>query len=102
MLARAPKQLGIHVGIGRDQSGGLDSTLRNEAAELSAPFQHIARFLAVAGRAIKGSLDDFLIGQRNIEARAELAQLALVELFLLMGDVAAFAGLAETVAFDRF
>ena len=41
------------------------------------------------------------VGNRNAEAAAELDQLLLVELLLLMGDVAAFARLAQPIALDR-
>ena len=42
-----------------------------------------------------------LVGDRDFEAVAEVAQLLFVQLLLLMGDVAAFAGLAQSVALDR-
>ena len=58
-------------------------------------------FRAVERRAVKGRLDDFFIGQWNVEAAAKLAQLFFVHLFLLMRDIAAFAGFAQAVAFDR-
>ena len=44
---------------------------------------------------------DLLVGERNIEARAENPQLVFVELFLLVRDVLAFARFAEAVALDR-
>ena len=75
--------------------------MRHEAAQLFAPLQQVLGFRAVERRAVKGRLDDFFIGQRNVEAAAKLAQLAFVELFLLMGDIAAFAGFAQAVALDR-
>ena len=43
----------------------------------------------------------FFIRNRDAEARTEHAQLFIVQLFLLMRDVLAFAGFAEAVALDR-
>ena len=44
----------------------------------------------------------FIIGDGNSEARTEHLQLIVVQLFLLVGDVLAFAGLAQAVALDGF
>ena len=41
-----------------------------------------------------------LVGNRNLKARPEVLQLLLVELLLLVGDVAALARLAQPVALD--
>ena len=46
-------------------------------------------------------MDGFL-GNRNVEALAEVDHFVFVELLLLMRDVAAFAGFAESIAFDGF
>ena len=54
-----------------------------------------------SGRAIERHLDAILIGERNVEARAENTQLFFVELLLLVRDVLAFASFAEAVALDR-
>ena len=56
---------------------------------------------AVFGRTVERQSGDFFVGDRNAEARAELAQLLFVELLLLVRDVAAFAGFAQSVALDR-
>ena len=61
----------------------------------------ILHFRAVVGGAIERGLGDFFVGDRDAEARAEGPQLVFVQLLLLMGDVLAFAGLAEAVALDR-
>ena len=66
-----------------------------------APLQQVLGFRAVERRAVKGRLDDFFIGQWYVEAGAKLAQLAFVELLLLMGDIATFAGFAQSVTLDR-
>ena len=42
----------------------------------------------------------FVVGNRNPEARAEHLQLVVVQLLLLVGDVLAFASFAQAVAFD--
>ena len=42
-----------------------------------------------------------LVGNRDAEAGAELGQLLLVELFLLMRHIAAFAGFTQAIALDR-
>ena len=44
----------------------------------------------------------FVIGNRNPEARAEHLQLIFVQLFLLVSDVLAFARLAKPIALNRF
>ena len=41
------------------------------------------------------------VGKRDPESRAKFAKLIFVELLLLVGDVLAFTGFAESVAFDR-
>ncbi len=80
----------------------LALTLRSgtKPPQLLSPFQQILGFGTVQRRAIEGRFDDFFVGDRNVEATAELAQLPLVQFLLLMGDVAAFAGFAQAVAFD--
>ena len=52
------------------------------------------------GGTIERRLGDFLVADRNVEARAEFAQFLFVQLFLLMRNVAAFAGFAQAVALD--
>ena len=42
----------------------------------------------------------FVVGNRNAEARTKLRQLVLVQFFLLMGDVLAFACFTQAVALD--
>ena len=74
---------------------------RHVAAERRAAFLEVFDLGAVVGGAIERRLGDFAVGDRNREAAAEGAQLLFVHLLLLMGDVLAFAGLAETVALDR-
>src|SRR5262249_21359666 len=74
---------------------------RQAAAQLAATFEQELNLPAVVRRAVEGSVVYIVIRDRNTKARAELGQLIFIELLLLMSDVAAFAGFAETVAFDR-
>ena len=53
------------------------------------------------GRKKLDVLDDF-IGERNLEAVAELDQIGLAQLLLLMRGIAAFGDLAQPVALHRF
>src|SRR5262249_57723406 len=71
------------------------------AGELGGRFEQELNCPAVVRRAVEGSVGYIVIRDRNTKARAELGQLIFIELLLLMSDVAAFAGFAETVAFDR-
>ena len=65
-----------------------------------APLAHVLDLGAVLGGPVERRLADLGVRDRNAEARAERAQLVLVHLLLLVGDVLAFARLAETVALD--
>src|ERR1044071_1976256 len=67
-----------------------------------ATLQQIPRLRAVRRRAVKRRVRDLLVADGNVEARAEFAKFLLVELFLLMRNIPAFAGLAQAVAFDCF
>ena len=73
---------------------------RHVAAKLLAALLHVLDFGAVVGRAIERRVVQFAVGNRNAEARAEDLQLVVIQLFLLVRDVLAFAGFAESVAFD--
>src|SRR5579863_10041592 len=78
-----------------------DFTFRQVAAELLAAFLHVSDFWTVVGRAIKRRVVQFVVGDRNSEPRTEDPQLIVVQLLLLVRDVLAFAGFAESVALDR-
>ena len=54
----------------------------------------------VRRRAEERRLGDFLVADRHAEPRAKLAQFLFVQLLLLVGDVAAFAGFAQAVTLD--
>ena len=55
---------------------------------------------AVLRRAVERRIARGFVGNRDLETGLEVGDLVLVELLLLVADVAAFAGLAETVALD--
>ena len=74
---------------------------RHVSAELLAARLHVFDFGAVVGRAVERRLVQFVVGNRNSEARAEHLQLVFVQLFLLVRDVLAFARFAQSVALDR-
>ena len=82
---------------------GRDVAFRQKAAQ--SFLRRSSRYLVSGlsgGGPIERRLRDLFVADRNVEARAELAQLLLVQLLLLMRDVAAFAGFAEAIAFDGF
>ncbi len=62
----------------------------------------IADFGTVVGRTVKGRVVQFFVRNRNTEARTEDAQFVFVQLFLLMGNVLAFASFTKSVALDGF
>ena len=72
----------------------------HETAQRLAVLLQVAHFRAVGRRLVEVGVGRLLVGNGNLEAAAELDQLGLVELLLLVGDVAAFAGLAQPVALD--
>src|SRR6202030_4878379 len=56
---------------------------------------------AVFRRAIEWNFDAVLIVKRNAEARTKNLQLLFIQFFLLVGNVLAFAGFAQTVSLNR-
>ena len=74
--------------------------LRHVSAQLLAALLHVLDFRAVVGRTIERRVVQFFVGNRNAEARTEHAQFVVVQLLLLVGDVLAFAGFAQSVALD--
>ena len=88
-------------GTRRERRALARRRLRHVAAERRAPLLQVLTLLAVVGRAVEGRLEQIAVGDRDAEAVAEVAQLLLVQLLLLVGDVASLAGLAEAVALDR-
>src|SRR5439155_24770247 len=68
--------------------------------EFLSPLQKIFRFAVPRCGAEKWRFGDFFVADRDAEALSELAEFLFVELLLLMRDVAAFTGFAQTVALD--
>ena len=79
---------------------GAHFALRQVAAQLLAAFLHVADFRTVIRGTMERRVVQFLVGDGNPEARAEHAQLVFVQLFLLVSDVLAFTGLAQSIALD--
>ena len=101
--ARAFEKLGEEIELGHVEfrRTGIDLARGQKAAERLAPFEQILRLRAVRRRTVKRRFGNDVVADGNVEPRAEFAQLLLVHLFLLMRNVAAFAGFAEAVAFHR-
>ena len=78
----------------------IDRTARNVSAQLLAAFLEILYFRTVLSGLVEWSLLYFVVGDRNAETRSESEQFIFVHFFLLVGDVAAFAGLTHAVALD--
>ena len=90
-------------GAGRGGQGFACGAARwQEAAEFFAARLQVLHFGAVVGRSVEWGQRDVFVGDGNAEAGAEFAEFVFVQFFLLVGDVAAFAGFAESVAFDGF
>ncbi len=71
------------------------------APQLLPALLQVAHFGAVLGGTVERGAGHLLVRDGDAEAGAELAQLVLVQLLLLVGDVLAFAGLAQAVALGR-
>ena len=70
------------------------------AAQQAAALVQVAISGLSVGRPVERRVARRFVGNRNFEARAEVRDLLLVELLLLVRDVAAFAGFAQAVALD--
>ena len=70
------------------------SSLGKVAAQFPAALLEITDLGALLGRTVERDGMDTILGDGNLEAAAEVLHLLLIELFLLVGDVAALAGLA--------
>ena len=70
------------------------------AAERLAALAQVLHLRAALVEAQERHLGELLVGDRQLEAVAELAQIVLAHLLLLMGDVLAFARVAHAVALD--
>ena len=100
--AAALQKLLEELVVGADETASTHIPLRNVSAELRAPRLQILDLRAVLGRPIERPRRMHSSSfERNLEARAEFAQLFFVELLLLVRDVLAFARFAQAVALDR-
>ena len=65
-----------------------------------AAFEQILHLRRIGGGAVERGLVDVFVGDGHAEAGAKVPQFLLVHFLLLVGDVASFAGFAESVALD--
>ena len=80
---------------------GVRDARRHRARPAPRAARGVLHLRAVVRRLVERRLGHALVGDRNAEPRAELAQFLFVELLLVVGDVAAFAAFAQAVALDR-
>jgi hypothetical protein len=74
--------------------------LRHVSTQPAPLLVQVGHFRAVRGRPVELGVARGFFRNGDLEARPEVLQLLLVELLLLVGDVAALARLAQPVAFD--
>ena len=84
----------------RAQRRGLDHAPGHKPTELAAALQQILDLRRVLGRTIEGRFHDVFVSNGNVESGAEFTQLLFVHFLLLVRNVAAFAGFAQSVALD--
>ena len=97
----AVQELREQLGRRRGERRGAGGARGQVAAQLLAPGAQIGTLPAMLVGKIEGGSGRLLVGDGDIEPRAEGDQLVLVELLLLVGDVLAFARLSQAVALDR-
>src|SRR6185503_6740133 len=98
MTAGALQRFGIAIFVRHVERLSANSSFGHKAAELAAALQQILGFTAVKRWAIEWRFDDFFVGQWNVEASPKFAQLAFVQLLLLVSDVAPFTRFTQAVA----
>ena len=76
---------------------GANFPLRNVAAKLFAASLQIFKFRTIVRRSVKRRVFQLLVGERDAEAGAEVAQFLFVQLLLLVGDVLPFSAFAQSV-----
>ena len=86
--------------LGNLEPRGIERTGRHVAPERLAPFPQILHLRRILGGPVERRLGDLVVGDRDPETGAEGPQFVLVELLLLVGDVAPLANLAQAVALD--
>ena len=74
----------------------------NAAAERFASLAKVFHFGAVFRRLVERGGGHIIVRDRNAKPRAEFVEFLFVQFFVVVGDVAAFAGFTEAIALDRF
>jgi len=101
-LATAPCQNFLESVEGRNiQGGSRDRALGNISPEVFSTLVQILHFRTVVRRLVEWRFIHSIIVDRNAEPIAEAAQLGLIHLLAVVGDVSTFARFAQAVAFDR-
>ena len=102
ILALTSRQkLPVLVECRNNRLGAVGRATGDVASQCLPPLVQIADFDALLRRFVERSISHVLVGNRKIPAVSQCAERLFVKFLLLMRDVAAFAGLAQTVAFDR-
>ena len=84
----------------RFEGSGTDGTSGYIPAKRLSTRTEVLNFLAIFGWSIERRLSQVVIAKRNAKARAELAKLVFIQLFLLMADVPSLTAFTEAVALD--
>ncbi|MCG3129310.1 MAG: hypothetical protein FLDDKLPJ_00036 [Phycisphaerae bacterium] len=100
-VLRSAEELRELVQFRRREPRGLHAPPGLKTSQRRPPLLQVADLLAVFRRFVKRHLRQLVVRDRNVEAIAELAQLLLIELLLLVRDVAAFTRFAQSVTLDR-
>ncbi len=85
---------------GAASGGGGAAALRQVAAQRGAAFLEILDFRAVRRRLVERRIVELFVGNRDVEAVAEVLERLFAHFLLRVGDVLAFAGHAHAVALD--
>ena len=101
-LAGALHEFDVHVLARRAVHRHRHAARGQQTAQGPPALPQILHLLTVLGRPVEGHLGDLVIRDGDAETAAEMAQLLLVELLLLVGDVAPLASLPQAVALDGF
>ena len=94
-------ELGVDRRRGGRQRLGAHGPLRQRPTEHPTPLDEVADLVGVRARVVVRRFLERVVGDRQLEAVTEDAQLGLVELLRLVGDVAGLDARAERPALDR-
>ena len=101
-MALPPSNSRVHSGGGRGERRRADDAPRDGSAERRAALLHVADLVRVRARVEVGRLvGDLRVGDRQLQAIAEDAQLVLAQLLGLVRDVATLHAAAQGPALDR-